>query len=79
MRLPNASLLDPGFRYIPACETDVAATFKRFGFDPRANERRRERLRSRPSSPPHAVWGALSLPTNALTSLSMKANSTSIA
>jgi len=52
MRSPNASLLDPGFRYIPARETDVAATFKRFGFDPRANEKRRERLKVRASVNP---------------------------
>ena len=49
MRSLRTSLLDPGFKYIPAHETDVASTWKRFGFDPRANERRRERLRTRPS------------------------------
>jgi hypothetical protein len=41
------SLLDPRFNYIPAAETDIAATWKRFGFDPRANAERRARLRRR--------------------------------
>jgi hypothetical protein len=40
-------LLDPRFNYVPAAATDVAATWKRFGFDPRANAERRTRLRSR--------------------------------
>jgi hypothetical protein len=40
-------LLDPRFNYIPAAETDIAATWKRFGFDPRANAERRARLRRR--------------------------------
>lgn len=38
-------LLDPRFNYIPANATDIAATWRRFGFDPRANQQRRERLR----------------------------------
>ena len=37
-----ARLLDPRFEYRPAAETDIAATWKRFGFDPRANEQRRK-------------------------------------
>ncbi len=59
MRSPGVSLLDPGFKYIPAHETDVAATWKRFGFDPRANERRRERLKTRASM--HTVPALASL------------------
>jgi hypothetical protein len=35
------SILDPSFRYVPALETDVAATWRRFGFDPRRNAERR--------------------------------------
>lgn len=38
-----ARLLDPRFEYTPAAATNIAATWKRFGFDPRANEQRRER------------------------------------
>lgn len=34
-------LFDPRFKYIPAAATDVAATWRRFGFDPSANEARR--------------------------------------
>jgi hypothetical protein len=37
------NLLDPRFRYVPAVATDVAATFRRFGFNPRANRERRAR------------------------------------
>lgn len=37
-----ARLLDPRFEYRPAAETDIAATWRRFGFDPRANEQRRK-------------------------------------
>ena len=40
-------LLDPRFNYIPAAATDVAATWRRFGFDPRTNAERRARARSR--------------------------------
>ena len=39
-------ILDPQFKYIPAAATDVAATWKRFGFSVRANEARREAVRS---------------------------------
>ena len=42
-------LLDPRFHYVPADATDVAATWRRFGFNPRANEERRARLRRRVS------------------------------
>jgi len=38
-------VLDPKFHYIPAAATDVAATWRRFGFNPRANEERRARRR----------------------------------
>ena len=34
-------LLDPRFKYIPAAATDVAATWRRFGFDPRGSASRR--------------------------------------
>ena len=37
-----ARLLDPRFEYRPAAETDIAATWRRFGFDPGANEQRRK-------------------------------------
>ena len=40
-----ARLLDPRFNYIPAVETDIATTWRRFGFNPHANRQRRERLR----------------------------------
>ena len=43
--MTTMTLLDPRFKYIPALATDVAATWRRFGFDPQENERRRaERL-----------------------------------
>jgi hypothetical protein len=38
-----SSLLDPRFEYTPAAATNIAATWKRFGFDPSANEQRRQR------------------------------------
>jgi hypothetical protein len=41
-----ARLLDPRFKYTPAVATNIAATWKRFGFDPRANEQRRTRATS---------------------------------
>jgi len=40
-------LLDPRFRYLRAVATDVGATWRRFGFDSRGNEKRRERLKQR--------------------------------
>ena len=39
-------ILDPRFRYTPAAATNIAATWKRFGFDPHANEQRRKRAMS---------------------------------
>lgn len=45
----SARLLDPRFQYTPAAETDIAATWKRFGFDPTANEQRRQLLLSKVS------------------------------
>ena len=41
-----ARLLDPRFNYIPAAETNIAATWRRFGFNPHVNQQRRERLRN---------------------------------
>jgi hypothetical protein len=41
------SLLDPRFKYVPAAATDVGATWRRFGFDPRRNDERRTRQRQR--------------------------------
>jgi hypothetical protein len=44
-------LLDPRFKYTPSLATNIAATWKRYGFDPRANEqRRRQALESVVSS-----------------------------
>jgi hypothetical protein len=40
------TLLDPRFRYVPALATDVAATWRRFGFNTKENERRRARQHS---------------------------------
>jgi len=34
------SLLDPKFKYIPAAKTDVAETFKRFGFVPPSQQKK---------------------------------------
>jgi hypothetical protein len=39
------TILDPRFRYVPSLETDVAATWRRFGFKPKHNQERRARLR----------------------------------
>jgi hypothetical protein len=38
------SILDRSFPYVPAAATDVAATWRRFGFDAQANAERRARL-----------------------------------
>ena len=43
---PATRLLDLRFKYIPAAATDIAATWKRHGFDPRVNKQRREQLRN---------------------------------
>jgi len=40
-------LLDPRFHYVPAAATDITATFRRFGFNPRANAERRARAKRR--------------------------------
>jgi hypothetical protein len=40
-------LLDPRFRYVPANETDVTATWRRYGFDARQNVERRARVAQR--------------------------------
>src|SRR5262245_18601935 len=37
---------DPRFTYVPALATDVAATWRRFGFNPQENERRRAKRHS---------------------------------
>ncbi len=60
----SARLLDPRFEYTPAAQTNIAATWKRFGFDPRTNEQRRRRMLGRPAeSGPSAfnsaAWTAL--------------------
>jgi hypothetical protein len=36
-------LLDPGFRYVPSAKTNVAATWKRFGYRPTTEAERRAR------------------------------------
>jgi hypothetical protein len=36
-------LLDPGFRYVPSANTNVAATWKRFGYRPTTDAERRAR------------------------------------
>jgi hypothetical protein len=36
-------LLDPGFRYVPAANTNVAATWRRFGYRPTTEAERRAR------------------------------------
>jgi len=41
------SLLDPRFKYVPAASTDIAATWRRHGFDARWNAERRARLQQR--------------------------------
>ena len=37
-------LQDPGFRYIPAAQTDVAQTWARFGFIPPDREKQRQEM-----------------------------------
>jgi len=44
---PATRLLDLRFNYVPAAATDIAATWRRYGFDPRANQQRRELFRTR--------------------------------
>ena len=41
------SLLDPRFKYVPAAETDITATWRRHGFDAHRNAERRARLQQR--------------------------------
>jgi len=46
-------LLDPRFKYIPAARTDVAATWRRFGYKPMTDaERRSRKLRGGDSAVP---------------------------
>jgi hypothetical protein len=54
---PNRAtrLLDLRFNYIPAAATDIAATWKRFGFDPRENKQRREMLKNSITGPAAAL------------------------
>ena len=52
---PASRLLDLRFNYIPAAATDIAATWKRFGFDPHANKQRREQLRNSITGPAAAL------------------------
>ena len=52
---PASRLLDLRFNYIPAVATDIAATWKRFGFDPHANKQRREQLRNSITGPAAAL------------------------
>ncbi len=65
------SLLDPRFKYIPAINTDVLETFRRFGFKPTSDEERRER-QSRLDPRSHQ-------PTRSLTSRGSHKNSGAIA
>ena len=52
---PATRLLDLRFNYIPAAATDIAATWKRFGFDPHANKQRRELLKNSINGPAAAL------------------------
>jgi len=52
---PATRLLDLRFNYIAAAATDIAATWKRFGFDPHANKQRREQLRNSITGPAAAL------------------------
>ncbi len=38
-------LLDPRFRYVPATQTDILTTWRRFGFRPTTDSERRARQR----------------------------------
>lgn len=52
---PATRLLDLRFNYIPAAATDIAATWRRFGFDPHVNKQRRELLRNSITGPATAL------------------------
>lgn len=52
---PATRLLDLRFNYIPAAATDIAATWRRFGFDPHLNKQRREVLRNSIAGPAAAL------------------------
>ncbi|MBA3254365.1 MAG: hypothetical protein M3496_13555 [Pseudomonadota bacterium] len=52
---PATRLLDLRFTYIPAAATDIAATWRRFGFDPCVNKQRRELLRNSITGPATAL------------------------
>jgi hypothetical protein len=51
-------LLDQRFRYIPAAHTDVAATWRRFGFRPTTESERRARQRVGAATADEAVDSA---------------------
>ena len=38
--MQNPSLLNPKFKYIPAANTNIAETFKRFGFVPPSQQKK---------------------------------------
>jgi hypothetical protein len=44
-------LLDQRFRYVPAAQTDVLATWRRFGFRPTTDSERRARQREAGAAP----------------------------
>jgi len=50
-RKPAIRLLDLRFNYVPSAATDIAATWRRFGFDANANQQRRELFRKSFASP----------------------------
>lgn len=52
---PATRLLDLRFNYIPAAATDIAATWRRFGFDPHSNKQRRDQLRNSIGGPAVAL------------------------
>ena len=53
--IPATRLLDLRFNYVPAAATDIASTWRRFGFDPHVNKQRRELLRNSISGPAAAL------------------------
>jgi hypothetical protein len=51
---PSKSILDESFAYVPSAATSVAATWRRFGWQPISEEERRQRSHAAASEPGQA-------------------------
>ena len=58
MMKPSLSLLDHSFRYVPAADTSVSATWRRFGWRSPSDFERSPRLAARPTYAARRIDGA---------------------